>query len=159
MWARLLALVVVVVVVVVLAASTAHARPIHASVGIGGALLATGDLGDRGRLELEVDVEPHSRFGALLALRGFDEDHRGLVCAGLVYEPGAARPTLVIDLHADVGADLDQHAPLAGGGIRTTIGLYGPAGIALDSGGYLVIDGVDRTRLVLSFGAAVIAKW
>jgi hypothetical protein len=81
------------------------------------------------------------------------------VCGGLVYEPGAARPTLVIDLHADLGADLDQHAPLAGGGIRTTIGISGPLGVALDSGGYLVIDGIDRTRLVLSLGAAVVARW
>jgi len=134
-------------------------RPIHGSASIGGALLATGDLGDRGRLELEVDVEPQSKFGALLALRDFDENHHGLACAGLIYEPGAARPTLVIDLHADLGADLDQHAPLVGGGIRTVIGLLGPLGVALDSGGYLVIDGVDRTRLVLSFGAAAVARW
>jgi hypothetical protein len=151
MWAKRFALVLV--------ATTADARPIHGSVGIGGSLLATGDLGDRARLDLEVDVEPRSQLGGLLALRGFDEDHHGLVCAGVVYEPGAARPTLVIDLHADVGADLDQHAPLAGGGIRTTLGIYGPLGVGLDSGGYLVIDGVDRTRLVLSFGAAVVAKW
>jgi len=143
----------------VLFATTAAARPIHGSASLGGALLATGDLGDRGRLEIEVDVEPQSKFGALLALRDFDENHRGLACAGLVYEPGAARPTLVIDLHADLGADLDQHAPLVGGGIRTVIGLLGPFGVALDSGGYLVIDGVDRTRLVLSFGAAAVAKW
>jgi hypothetical protein len=140
-------------------ASAAHARPIHGSAGIGSSLLATGDLGDRSRLDFEVDVEPRSQYGALLALRGFDEDHHGLVCAGLVYEAGAARPTLVVDLHADLGADLDQHAPLAGGGIRTTIGIYGPLGIALDSGGYFVIHGVDRTRLVLSFGAAVVARW
>ena len=140
-------------------ASAAHARPIHGSAGIGGSVLATGDLGDRGRLDFEVDVEPHSQYGALLALRGFDENHHGLVCAGLVYEPGAARPTLVIDLHADLGADLDQHAPLAGGCLRTTLGIAGPVGIALDSGGYLVIDGVERTRLVLSLGAAVVARW
>jgi len=146
-------------VLVAATASSARARPIHGSVGIGGSLLATGDLGDRGRLDVELDVEPGSRFGGLLALRGFDENHHGLACAGLVYEPGAARPTLVIDLHADLGVDLDQHAPLAGGGIRTTLGIVGPVGVALDSGGYLVIDGVDRTRLVLSFGAAVVAKW
>ena len=151
MWASRLALLFV--------ATTAHARPLHGSAGIGGSLLATGDLGDRSRLDVELDVEPHSQFGALLALRGFDQNHRGLICAGLVYEPGAARPTLVVDLHADLGADLDQHAPLVGGGIRTTLGISGPVGVALDSGGYLVIDGVDRTRLVLSLGAAIVAKW
>jgi hypothetical protein len=136
----------------------AHARPLHGSAGVGGAFLVTGDDGDRGRAELEVDLEP-SRYGGLLALRGFDEHHRGLLCAGLVYEPGAARPTLVVDLHADLGADLDQRAPLVGGGIRTTLGLYGPLGVALDTGGYLVIDGVERTRLVLMTSASVTAKW
>ena len=151
MWASRLALLCV--------ATTAHARPLHGSAGLGSSLLATGDLGDRGRFDVELDVEPHSQFGALLALRAFDQNHHGLVCAGLVYEPGAARPTLVVDLHADLGADLDHHAPLAGGGIRTTLGISGPVGIALDSGGYLVIDGIDRTRLVLSLGAAVVAKW
>ena len=139
-------------------ASTAEARPLHGSAGIGGALLLTGDDGDRGRAELDLDLEP-SRYGGLLALRGFDEHHRGLLCAGLVYEPGAARPTLVIDLHADLGADLDQRAPLVGGGIRTTLGLYGPLGVAFDTGAYLVIDGVDHTRLVLMSSASVIAKF
>jgi hypothetical protein len=76
-----------------------------------------------------------------------------------VYEPAAARPTLVIDLHADVGADLDQRAPLVGGGIRTSLGIYGPLGVALDTGGYLVIDGVDHTRLVLASSVSLIAKW
>jgi hypothetical protein len=137
----------------------ARARPLHGSIGAGGSLLATGDLGDRTRAELELDLEPGSRFGGLVALRAFDHDHHGLVCAGLVYEAGAARPALVVDFHADLGADLDQRAPLAGGGVRTLLGLYGPLALALDTGGYLVIDGVDRTRLVLSLGAGLAARW
>jgi hypothetical protein len=145
--------------VLALCAGTATARPIHGSVGAGGSLLLTGDNGDRNRFDVEVDVEPGSRFGGLVALRGFDPDHRGLLCAGLVYEAGAARPRLVLDLHGDAGADLDQRAPLVGGGIRTTITIVGPLGIALDTGGYLVIDGVDHTRLVLATGAAVVARW
>jgi hypothetical protein len=144
--------------VVVVLATPAIARPLHGSVGIGGSLLLTGDDGDRTRAELELDLEP-SRYGALVALRGFDDHHHGLLCAGFVYEAAAARPTLVIDLHADVGADLDQRAPLVGGGIRTSLGIYGPLGIALDTGGYLVIDGVDHTRLILASSASVIAKW
>jgi hypothetical protein len=144
--------------VVVVLAAPAIARPLHGSIGIGGALLLTGDDGDRTRAELELDLEP-SRYGALVALRGFDDHHRGLLCAGFVYEAAAARPTLVIDLHADVGADLDQRAPLVGGGIRTSLGIFGPLGVALDAGGYLVIDGVDHTRLVLASSASLIAAW
>jgi hypothetical protein len=151
MWASTLALVLV--------GSVAHARPWHGSASASGALLATGADGDHTRAELELDVEPQSRFGALVALRAFDEDHHGLLCAGLIYEAGAARPTLAIAFHADLGVDLDQHAPLVGGGLRTVLGLYGPLGVALDSGAYLVIDGLDHTRLVLSFGAGLAARW
>ncbi|MDB4954259.1 MAG: elastin (supravalvular aortic stenosis, Williams-Beuren syndrome)-like protein [Myxococcales bacterium] len=134
-------------------------RPWHGSVGAGTTLLLTGDRGDRNRYELEVDVEPASRFGALLAWRGFDHDHHGLACAGLVYEAGAARPRIVVDLHGDIGVDLDQRAPLLGGGIRTTIAVVGPLGVALDSGAYLVIDGVESTRLALAAGAMLVARW
>lgn len=154
------ALLVVAALAATLPALAAHAeRPLHGSAGAGTAFLLTGDNGDRNRFDVEVDVEPYSRFGALVALRGFDGQHRGLACAGLVYEAGAARPRLVLDLHADLGADLDQRAPLAGGGIRTTITIVGPLGIALDTGAYLVIDGVDRTRMVISSGAALVARW
>ncbi len=141
------------------APALADDRPWHGSAGIGTTLLLTGDRGDRNRFEAEVDVEPASRFGALLAWRGFDGDHRGIACAGLVYEAGAARPRLVLDLHGDAGYDLDQHAPMVGGGIRTTIAIVGPLGIALDGGAYLVIDGVDHTRMVLATGAAIVARF
>jgi hypothetical protein len=134
-------------------------RPLHGSAGIGTSFLLTGALGDRNRFEAELDLEPRSRFGALVALRGFDDHHKGLACVGLVYEAGAARPRIVLDLHADVGADLDEHAPLAGGGIRTTITIAGPLGVALDTGGYLVIDGVDKTRLVIASGLMLVGRW
>lgn len=143
---------------VLLASTTALARPLHGSAGLGGSLLATGAEGAARRLELEVDLEP-SRFGALLALRGFDAEHRGLACVGLVYEAGAARPRLVLALHADLGADLDHRAPLVGGGVRATLGLIGPIGLAGDAGSYLVIDGVDRTRLVLQFSGSLVVRW
>jgi hypothetical protein len=134
-------------------------RPVHGSAGIGTTLLLSGDRGDRNRYELEIDLEPASRFGALLAWRGFDRDHHGIACAGLVYEAGAARPRIVVDLHGDLGVDLDQHAPMIGGGVRTTITVKGPLGVALDSGGYLVVDGVEQTRLVLALGAMLVARW
>ncbi|MBV8761324.1 MAG: hypothetical protein JO257_28765 [Deltaproteobacteria bacterium] len=147
-------------VVVLLVASTAYAdRPLHGSIGGGSALLVTGDNGDRQRFELEADVEPYSRWGGLLAWRHFNGDHKGILAAGIVYEAGAARPRLVIDFHGDVGFDLDQKAPMAGGGLRTVITIVGQLGLALDSGGYLVIDGVDHTRFAIALGASLVARF
>ena len=141
------------------ATSVLHAEPrFHGSAGAGGALLLTGDRGDRNRFEASLDLE-RGRYGGLLALRGFDTDHHGLLTAGLVFEAGAARPRLVVDLHADLGADLDQEAPVVGGGIRTVIAIVGPLGVALDTGAYLVIDGFDDTRLVISTSAAGVLRW
>jgi hypothetical protein len=143
-----------------LVAAPAHAdRGVHGSAGAGGSLLLTGGNGDRGRLDVEVDLKPRSRFGGLIAWRAFDEDHQGLVCAGLLYEGAAARPRLVLDLHADLGADLDAKAPLVGGGIRTTLTIAGPLGVALDTIAYLVIDGVDHSRVVVSTIAMIALRW
>jgi hypothetical protein len=141
-------------------AGTARAeRPWHGSVGAGGALVLTGDGGDRQRAEVAIEVKPRSRFGVLAAWRSFDEDHDGLVTAGLVYEGAAARPRLVLDLHADAGYDLDANAPLAGGGIRTTLTIIGPLGVAFDAGAYLVLDGLDDTRLQLQSSTLLVARW
>jgi hypothetical protein len=142
-----------------LVATTAHARPWHGSIGGGTTLLLTGAGGDRNRFELAADVEPASRWGAHVAWRAFDGDHDGIVSGGVVYEAGASRPRLVVDFHGDVGFDLDQHAPMVGGGLRLVIAIVGPLGVALDTGAYLVIDGVDDTRLQLATGAALVARF
>lgn len=134
-------------------------RAIHGSAGAGGALLVTGAGGDRTRLDAAADVKLRGRYGALAAWRGWDGEHRGLVMAGLVFEAGAARPRLVLDLHADLGADLDAGAPLAGGGVRTTLAILGPLGVVLDAGAYLVIDGVEGTRLQLQSSALLAVRW
>ncbi len=143
-----------------LLAGVAHAdRPLHGSIGGGSTLLLTGDNGDRQRFELEADLEPHSRWGALLAWRAFDGTHKGIVGAGVIYEAGAARPRLVLDFHGDAGFDLDQKAPMVGGGLRAVIMIVKPVGVALDTGGYLVIDGIDSTRLQLATGISVVATF
>jgi hypothetical protein len=147
-------------VVAALLAGTAHAeRPLHGSVGIGGTLIATGSRGDRFRLEAAFDLELRSRYGFVVAWRAFDDDHHGLVTGGLNFEAGAARPRLVIDLHVDVGVDLDERAPLAGGGIRTTLGIVGPTALVFDGGGYLVIDGLHNTRFQLQSALLLAARW
>ncbi len=147
-------------VVVALLAGVAHAdRPLHGSIGGGTTLLLTGDNGDRQRFETEVDLEPHSRWGGLLAWRGWDDKHSGIVDAGVIYEAGAARPRLVLDFHGDAGFDLDQKAPMVGGGLRAVIMIVKPIGVALDTGGYLVIDGIDSTRLQLASGISLVATF
>ena len=134
-------------------------RRVHGSVGAGGALLLTGDGGDRLRGEVAADLKLGGRYGVLAAWRAFDEGRRGLVTAGLVFEGAAARPRLVLDLHADLGVDLNARAPLAGGGIRTTLRIAGALGLVFDSGAYLVIDGLDRTRLQLQGSTLIALCW
>ena len=145
--------------VVLALASHADARPVRGSIGAGGALVLLGDEGDRQRADIVVDLKPRSRYGGIVGWRAFDGDHRGLVTAGLVYEAGAARPRFVLDLVVELGADLDQRAPLAGGGIRSTVTIVGPLGIALATHAYLVVDGVDHSRLHLQSSALVVASW
>lgn len=136
----------------------AAARPLHGNLGGGGAALATGADGDHLRGELALEIKP-TRLGALVAWRAFDATHDGLITAGITFEGAAARPRLVLDLHAELGVDLDARAPLVGGGIRTALAIIGPVGVALDTGAFLVIDGVDDTRLQLQSSAIAIVRW
>jgi hypothetical protein len=134
-------------------------RPVHGSIGVGSTLALTAHDGNRLRYELELDIEPRSRYGGLVAWRGFDDEHHGMLLGGLVFEGAAARPRLVVDLHGDLGADLDQKAPVVGGGIRTTLTLYKFVGVAFDGGAYLVIDGIDDTRLRFMGSTSLVARW
>ena len=142
-----------------LATPAAAERTVHGSIGGGSSLWLTGHGDDRSRFELALDVKPASRWGGLVAWRGVDPDHRGLLLGGVVYEAGAARPRLVIDLHGDAGVDLDVWAPVVGGGVRTTLTVWGPFGIGLDGGAYLVIDGIEDTRLVIATSASAVIRW
>ncbi len=146
-------------IICALATPAAADRPVHGSVGGGTSLLLTGHGDDRQRFELELDIKPASRFGGLIAWRAFDGDHHGLLLGGLVYEGAAARPRLVVDLHADAGVDLDVTAPVLGGGVRTTLTIWRMIGLGLDGGAYLVIDGVDDTRLVIAGSSSLVIRW
>lgn len=148
-----------------LTATTARAddRPWHGSVGVGGSLVLAGAQGDRTRIDAAIDVKSSSRYGLSLAWRAIeprDNDHHdGLVIAGLVYEGAAARPRLVLDLHADVGVDLDARRPLLGGGIRPTLTIYGPLGLVFDTGVYVIVDGIDGTRVQLMSSTLLAVRW
>jgi hypothetical protein len=141
------------------AAADSTGRPVHGSVGAGSSFWLTGHGDDRQRFEVALDIKPASRFGGLVAWRGFDGDHHGLLLGGLVYEAAAARPRLVVDLHGEIGADLDVYAPVIGGGIRTTITIWKQLGVGLDGGAYLVLDGVDDTRLVIAGSGSLVIRW
>lgn len=132
---------------------------IHGSVGAGGALVLSGDRGDRTRADVAFDLTLRGRFGVIAAWRGFDDARRGLVMAGVAYEAAASRPRLVLDFHAAAGADLDARVPLVGGGLRTTVALIGPVGVVLDMGAYLVLDGIDDSRLQLQSALLAVARW
>ena len=147
------------VVLVAFASAASADRGIHGSVGVGGSLIMTGARGDHFRLDLTFDLKPRSRYGFVVGWRAFDEERKGLVTAGLAFEGAASRPRLVVDLHADIGLDLDSTRPLVGGGIRTTLMIIGPLGVVLDTGGYLVIDGVDNSRLQLQGATLLAARW
>lgn len=147
------------VVLCLLAGVSNAERGILGSAGIGGTLISTGARGDHFRLEATFDLKVRSRYGFVVGWRAFDDTHHGLVTAGLVYEGAAARPRLVLDLHVDLGVDLDERAPLGGGGLRTTVGIIGPLAVVLDAGGYLVIDGFDNSRLQLQGSLLVSARW
>lgn len=134
-------------------------RTLHGSAGAGGSFLATGSQGDRFRFDVAIELKPKSRYGGLLAWRAFDADHRGLITFSTLYEGAAARPTLVLDLHVGFGIDLDQRAPLLCGGIRPTLQLIGPLGLVYDGGAYLILDGVDNSRLQLQSTLLLVARW
>ena len=127
--------------------------------------MLVGSDGDRLRNDVALDVKWRSRYGALVAWRGFDVGsfgggaHDGFVTGGLVFEAGAARPRLVLDLVAELGVDLDQRAPIAGGALRTTIGVIGPLGVSAQLGAYGVIDGVEHSRFVLHANALACLRW
>jgi hypothetical protein len=147
------------VVAALVGTAVADRDSLHGSAGAGGTLVMTGEQGDRFRLDVSFDLKPRSRYGVLVAWRAFDEDHHGLVTAGISYEGAASRPRLVLDLHADLGFDLDAKRPLGGGGIRTTLMIIGPLALVLDMAAYLVVDGVDGTRLQLQSCSLIAGRW
>jgi len=147
------------VIVALLGRARADDRPLHGSVGAGGSLLLTGHGGDRFRGEIAIDLEPRSRFGGLLAWRAFDQEHDGIVMAGVVFEAAAARPRLLLDLHGEVGFDLDSRDPVLGGGLRTTLGIIGPLAVVLDTGLYFVVDGLEDSRVQLQSSTLVAYRW
>jgi hypothetical protein len=151
---------------VVLAALIAIAAPAAAAADTPprpiGSLRGTGDLTLTG-------PSPHNRVGGDLIVyltqrtgvfAGVQQvtlkpsfGDAGQATAGIAYRAAAARPRLDMVLHGDVGATWPL-APTVGGGIITFFWPLTKVPVAITSGAnaYLVLDGVDNTRVVLSVG-------
>lgn len=120
----------------------------HGAVGVGGFVGLTGP--GRYGLAAEAEVFPPwpldvlgDRVGLGLRYRGWDGLARGLVVGGLVYEAGATRPHLTIELHGDVGlvyGTAGGNRLLLGGGVRTQLGVFGPVAVALHGDVYCAFE-------------------
>ena len=122
-------------------------RPWRYSVGVGVDLPLTGSMGPS--LAAAVEVRPGRRVGGIARAQVSDAGDRGLATIGLLYEAGAARPRLWLELHAELGATWGEVHPVVGGGVLVHLTVFGPVGIVVDTGAHLVYDGVD-TELALS---------
>lgn len=153
-----------VVLLAMASAATANAetvRPIGALRGTGDLIITGGS--PRNRVGGDVIVYLGQRVGVYagvqqVTLKPFAD--AGQATVGMAYRAAAARPKLDMVLHADVGATWPL-APSAGGGVITFFWPLKKVPVAVTSGAnaYLVLDGVDNTRIVLSIGLGLaIAK-
>lgn len=136
---------------------------IHWTVGAGGFAALTGPAAYGIAAELQVypgnwpgnwpgSSPGHwlDRIGATLRYRGFEGWSSGMFMAGLVYAAGRSRPGLVLEIHGEAGIAHDPVCPVAGGGVRLQVGIWGPLSLALDSGGHLIFDGIDTSLAITS---------
>ena len=134
----------------------------HGSVGLGGSL----QLGHRrrrwrprlrGRADGELDIIPFGRYGGLLALRGADQITTAFLCAGLLVRGRsrrARRPRWTCTpTSAPISTSTRRSSAVA---CARRSAITGPLAVALDSGAYLVLQGLYHTRLV-PMGAACAA--
>lgn len=149
---------------VVLAALIAMAAPAAADPAPRpiGSLRATGDLTLTGpsphnRVGGDLIVYVNQRTGVYAGVQQVTLKPSfadvGQATAGIAYRAAAARPRLDLVLHGDVGATWSL-APTVGGGVITFFWPLKKVPVAITSGAnaYLVLDGVDNTRIVLSIG-------
>jgi hypothetical protein len=133
-------------------------RPWHGALGLGGfaALTGPGDLGPSAVVELSPGGA-FGRYGARVEARGLggtgsDGYDDYLMTGGLIFEAAAARPRLVLSLHAELGAYAiaGDHGAAAGAGITTQLTVVGPLAIGLDTTATLFVRGVDSELALAS---------
>lgn len=135
----------------------------HGSVGIGPALLLTGDRGDATRVTVAAEVlglGPAGRFGGGLALHAIGgPDRLGVAALRVSMQAGAAPPKLWLRLHGELGLAVDDRDPMAGLGFTATLRLWRVAAVVFDGNAHLVIDGVAETRLAVSGAVLAALAW
>ena len=137
--------------------SVARAEPVRPL----GSLRGTGDLAltgpsPRNRVAGDVIVYLGLRVGVFAGVQHVTLEpfaDAGQATVGMAYRAAAARPKLDLVLHADAGVTWPL-APTAGGGLITFFWPLKrvPVAVTAGSNAYLVIDGADDTRIVLSVG-------
>ncbi|MBK7535266.1 MAG: hypothetical protein IPI49_07795 [Myxococcales bacterium] len=154
---------------------------VHGSLGVGPALLLSGDLGDVLRVSavleffgspelferpqrLERSARPGRfrrwRLGGGAALHAVGGDERlGLAVARLSMQAAASPPRLWLRLHAEAGLALSSSAPVVGAGASATVRVLGAASVVIEANSHLVVDGVAQTRLLTSAAALAALAW
>jgi hypothetical protein len=131
-------------------------RPLHGSLGLGGATVFGGV--DRFSAASAIDVLPGGRFGRWGVIGAFRDvglrpvAGHGMLTLGVLREAAGARPRLVILLHADAGVAWGPTAPVVGGGVKTYLGVIGPLGLTFDVTAHLIVPSIDDTHVVVSVG-------
>jgi hypothetical protein len=148
---------------VFLAVPSLAAAQTHGSLGVGPALLLTGDRGDATRVTVAAEVlglGPAGRFGGGLALHALGgPDRLGVAALRLSMQAGAAPPKLWLRLHGELGLAVDDRAPMAGLGLTATLRIWRAAAVVFDGNAHLVIDGVPDTRLAVSGAVLAAIAW
>lgn len=143
----------------VAAAPSAARAETHGTVGVGPALLLTGARGEPLRLALSAEVL-RGRFGGGLALHALGgPDRLGVAALRVSMQAAAAPPKLWLRLHGEVGLAVDERLPMAGAGLSATLRVIGPAALALEGNGHLIVDGVAGARLALSAAVLAAVAW
>lgn len=125
-------------------------RPAHWLVAIGGFAAVTGPAGSGGAAMAEIyPGGVMRRFGTGIYYRAAPALERGMLTAGIGFEPGASRPTLVLTFRAEAGWERSLGVPVLGAGSRTQLAFFPPLAICMDVTGHLLLDGLD-TRLALA---------
>ncbi|MCL4224338.1 MAG: hypothetical protein KJZ91_07635 [Myxococcales bacterium] len=135
------------------AARAEPARPVGA-LGLGGDLALSGPS-PRQRAAVDLTLYVRQRLGVYAAARQVTLSplaDAGQLTLGVAYRAAAARPRLELVLHGDAGVAWPL-APVAGGGVTTYLWPTRlPLALTTGASVYLIVDGVDATRLAVSLG-------
>ncbi len=136
------------------AAKGPPARSLHLVAALGGYASLGGPAG-YGPM-LAVDLLPGGavgRYGLRGEWRGYRGESAGSGVVALLYEAGASRPQLALNLMAELGLS-DDGKLIMGAGVETCLWMLGPLGISTVGDVRVIADGLD-SRPALSLALAI----